>query len=216
LRVMEALTRRAKEAETRRLPIIPVILLMPETIDDDTKNNLLSIGCYDIIINLPTTTRDLFAAVLDLLYRRSLVENAYNDLRTQQRNIKYPHLQVFEDEKLSAHAVESDEDESDGSASSEGDDNEAAIENTAIFDCEVDDKAYPQDIHPRRIAELRATYMKTIKRKTGSVDMKGSAGNLGKNSELKERQLLDRHIMKSILVDTLELRDGGSESDDDM
>lgn len=252
IRVLECLNKRAKAAETRRLPCIPVILLMPENIDEDMKSNLQHVGGYDVILPLPITPRELFNSLMDLLYRRKIVESAYNDLRKEQRNIKYPHLQIFEDEKLPLHHVTVDEEDEE----EEDDDDRHGIHTTNSnelsehLDEEFDDYSsydfddqmnpsqyfdttdfstsddYSIELHPSSIIELRNYYTRLKKKRNTSNNNAPSSiiaqnplyNNNNNNRPLdpKEKQQLDRFIVKSILKDNnMDLKDN-SDSDEDM
>lgn len=249
-RVLECLNKRAKAAETRRLPCVPVILLMPDTVDEDMKANIKSVGGYDLILPSPISPRDLFNSLTDLLYRRTIVESAYNDLRKEQRNLKYPHLQIFEDEKLPLHHLTVDEEDEE---EDDEDDEGNRINPNAIPPCASNDtpsesrfgdefedyslddqmnpsslfyegdlsspEDYSAELHPPAIVELRNYYSRLKKKRAtnNSNALTNPSNTLLFNRVLdpKERQQLDRYIVKTILKESnLDMRDG-SDSDEE-
>jgi hypothetical protein len=263
VRVLECLNKRSKAAETRRLPCVPVILLMPDSVDEDMKTNLHNVGGYDLILPSPITPRELFNSLTDLLYRRTIVESAYNDLRKEQRNLKYPHLQIFEDEKLPLHhlTVDEDDEEEEEEEGGEGE-NRPMIHPANSTDSpsehfgdeyedyssyDLDDHLNPNslffdggdistmedqslELHPPFIIELRNHYSRLKKKRitssnnntaSNSVSMSTSLPNgaisngPNRNLDPKERQQLDRFIVKSISKENnMDLKDG-SDSDED-
>jgi hypothetical protein len=256
VRVLECLNKRAKAAETRRLPCVPVILLMPDTIDDDMKANIKNVGGYDLILPSPISPRDLFNSLTDLLYRRTIVESAYNDLRKEQRNLKYPHLQIFEDEKVPLHhlTVDEEDEEEEDDEDEEGDgSNPNAIRACSSNDTpseprfgdefedysgyDLDDQMNPNslfyeggdistpedysaELHPPSIVELRNYYSRLKKKRvtnTSNSTLTNPSNTVSFNRILdpKERQQLDRYIVKTILKENnLDMRDG-SDSDEE-
>jgi hypothetical protein len=258
VRVLECLNKRSKAAETRRLPCVPVILLMPETIDDDMKANIQQVGGYDVILPSPISPRDLFNSLTDLLYRRTIVESAYNDLRKEQRNLKYPHLQIFEDEKIPLHHLtvdEEDEEEEDDVDDEGNGSNPNAIrpcnsndspseqrfgeefEDYSGYDLddqmnpnslfyEGGDMSTPEDysaeLHPPSIVELRNYYSRLKKKRvtntSSSISQFTNPANMVSFNRVldpKERQQLDRYIVRTILKENnVDMRDG-SDSDEE-
>lgn len=221
-RLLELLNRRKSSDETRRLPCIPVIILMPVNVDEDIKTNVLNTGGYDVLLQQPVNPKQLFASVLHLLYRRTLVEGAYSGLRKQHISTKYPHLQIFASEKTAQKTTpgdgeddeeeDDDEDEEEDEEDEEEDDAIAITDNrrSTTFDVEVDDNMSTTELHPAAINELRATYSKTVKRRNFTMKSSMLAGA----RDPKANQHLDKHIVKSILKGTAAKDD--SDSDDEQ
>ena len=213
-RLLELLIKRKEDDQTRRLPCIPVIILMPAHIDEDIKQHVLDTGGFDVILQQPVTAKVLFATVVQLLHQRNVVESTYSGLRKQHISTKYPHLQIFTDEKNAQRAGSGDEDDDD-SVDTESVDGGGR---GALMDVEVDENYTTADLHPASINELRNHYSKTLKRRTYTSRSLMLAG--ARPVDLKILHSLDKHIIKSILTEHtvgthINLRDD-TDSDDEV
>eukprot|EP00602_Paraphysomonas_sp_CaronLab_P011042 CAMPEP_0185022256 /NCGR_PEP_ID=MMETSP1103-20130426/4974_1 /TAXON_ID=36769 /ORGANISM="Paraphysomonas bandaiensis, Strain Caron Lab Isolate" /LENGTH=1344 /DNA_ID=CAMNT_0027554245 /DNA_START=188 /DNA_END=4219 /DNA_ORIENTATION=- len=219
LKLLEVLNKRAKSEETRRLPSIPVVILVPEHTDEDIKNHLLSMGGYDVLLTNPVTPHEFFSAVVDLLHRRAAVETAYDTLRKKHKNIKYPHLNIFEDERAPQHRRLQESDDDDEEEDDDEDDSinpEDSLGRTSgVYDVDPIDCSTGAELHPESIVELRALHMKNL-RKRNYTTSRYQHSWASKHNDIKERQTLDKMIIKSILKDSESghhARDSDSEED---
>jgi hypothetical protein len=198
-RLLETLNRRKRNEETRREQCIPVIILMPVNVDEDIKNNVLSTGGYDVILQQPVTAKEIFATVLHLLHRRDVVEGAYSGLRKQHISTKYPHLQIFADEKLTQKAPSGEELEEEDEEEEEESFEDHTLSTT--IDVEVDESNQSTaELHPIAINELRNVYSKTVKKRTYTIKSSMLSGGSSRIMDPKALQHVDKHIMKSLLV----------------
>lgn len=213
VRLLETLNKRKRNDETRRDQCIPVIILMPVSVDEDIKNHVLATGGYDVILQQPVTSKEVFSTVLYLLHRRYVVEGAYRGLRKQHISTKYPHLQIFADERLTQKAPSEDELEDD-------EDEEESMEDNTLsttIDVEVDESNQSTvDLHPVSINELRNVYSRSAKKRTYTLKSSMLGGSV-RVMDAKAYQHIDKHIVKSLIAKSeLEGVKDDSESEDEQ
>ena len=77
--------------------------------DQEARDLLKDTGFASAMINCPYSIGQVFDCILEVLYRRSIIQSAYNDLRKQKQHSKYPYNPLFEnpDEMLQSDIQES-------------------------------------------------------------------------------------------------------------
>lgn len=84
--------------DTKHLAQIPILLLMPNPIDEELKQMIDSTPIDNIRVNSACDASQLLRPILELLHRKCMVESVYADLRIRLKNAKYPYLSIFDDE----------------------------------------------------------------------------------------------------------------------
>ena len=101
LKILDFLSKRAVNRETSALPLIASVVLVPETADDDVLRAIDGAGGANALVRLPASSAQILNTMLDVLYRRRLVENMYTDLKVINQESRYPFLPIFVQEKPS-------------------------------------------------------------------------------------------------------------------
>ena len=94
---MEALQKRASNPKTGRLPMISVVIFLAENIDQEIRDNLQQMEFVGASISTPASVSQTFDSILEVLYRRQIIQSEYNYLMKQKHSVKYPHINIFDD-----------------------------------------------------------------------------------------------------------------------
>lgn len=186
LRLLEILKRRASSELTSHMRTLPLVLLVPPSLDDDIRQNITSSNLVDAVVPWPSTDPSkAFYVILDVLHRRYEVEDIYNDIRKQRKNIKYPYIPVFDDETIHNTASTSRvRDDALRHMISE------AVEEDA-FDTELDDWIEDNSLLPSFVVAMRERIQILRQKRTGRIT-KGILDG-------RERAAIDREIMKELM-----------------
>lgn len=95
LRLIEYVNKRHIQPETQKHPIISLILLMPELVDQEIVDSVATLGGANAVFSPPFSTKTIFNSCLETLYHRKLVDGTFKDLRQNISVTKYPFIPVF-------------------------------------------------------------------------------------------------------------------------
>jgi hypothetical protein len=96
-KLIDYLNKRPLMAETSNCPLIPVIVLVTdETKINDTKEQLMSVGGVNKIVQLNAPSKEILMAIMDVVYNRKRVEDTFRSIKKVRLiSSKYPYLPVF-------------------------------------------------------------------------------------------------------------------------
>ena len=96
LRLLESINKRFVNADTKHLPIISTILLLPKD-DPDYLQSVQSVGGANSVLDGSKPVGLIFEEVIEKMYRQKSIEIAYNQLKGGQRR-SYPYVPLFQTE----------------------------------------------------------------------------------------------------------------------
>lgn len=99
IKILDFLHKRITNKETSSFPLIASVVLLPVNPDPEITNNIEAAGGASAIVQLPATSAEIFTAMLNVLYRRRVVETVYTDLKVINQEQRYPFLPIFIEEK---------------------------------------------------------------------------------------------------------------------
>ena len=107
IKILDFLHKRITNKETSSFPLIASVVLLPVNPDPEITNNIEAAGGANAIVQLPATSAEIFTVMLNVLYRRRVVETVYTDLKVINQEQRYPFLPIFIEEKptLDRHAL---------------------------------------------------------------------------------------------------------------
>lgn len=95
-KILDYLNKRFEDPRTCAFALISsVVLLPPHTDVTEILKSVESVGGANAVINLPSSSADILSTILDVLYRRKLVETTFKDLKEIDRTERYPFLPIF-------------------------------------------------------------------------------------------------------------------------
>jgi CRP-like cAMP-binding protein/tetratricopeptide (TPR) repeat protein len=112
--LMEFIKARESAPETKHLPTILIIMLMPPgapTKEADRLRNSGMVANMEVLHTASTSSRGIFANVLDLVRKHHDLEGTYKELHRAQHNSKYPFLPIFVTNKKIAENEGIDDDD---------------------------------------------------------------------------------------------------------
>jgi hypothetical protein len=179
--------------ETCHLPIIPVILLMPSSLDEDVKQIIDNIGIDAHRISNQCNASELMKLILELLHRKTMIETVYTDLRIRLKNAKYPYINIFEEadddfmneesyenvpktvkKEVINHVEESNSDDDD------------------LLDADMDEWPDGSEVLPPFVTKLREVHGKTALKKKVDKAIPGST------LDPKARAIIDQHVLNVV------------------
>lgn len=199
-RILDYIQKRAINDETKRSPIMSVVVLVAEAIEKDTQNSLVSSLGANAVINIPCPTQNIFIPAIELIHKRIEVEAAYKDLKQNLQSIKYPFLPIF-----TAPRENDDSDEENGGRK---DDSSAGMFSTSVIDtvdAVVDDWLECASLLPEDMEDLR----RQVKEKRPPPPSQFETKEDQLSFEVRERVLWDRLIIQ-ILTQNQQGGGGGS------
>ena len=109
MRVLDYLNKRVAAPKTSAFPLISSVVLIPPNADSDVLQNIDAVGGTNAVIQLPSSSSDILSAILDVLYRRRLVESTFRDLKEIDQTERYPYLSIFAQTANQPASVDGDE-----------------------------------------------------------------------------------------------------------
>lgn len=143
-RLIEYVNQRVTKPETRHLPVIPMIVLLPSNLSsmsdayESAINAIESAGGANVTLMLPQTTRNVFTSILDVLGHRRCVDVVFKEMK--KKAVKYPFYAIFTEsrEEMEKQTKES-------------------FQTAEYDDCVFDDWTNCHSHLPREIEEIRET-----------------------------------------------------------
>ena len=99
IKILDFLSKRAIVPETSSFPLIAAVVLLPPNVEAEVLQNIETAGGASAMIQLPSSSANIFSSMIDVLYRRRVVETMYNDLKVINQESRYPFLPTFIDAK---------------------------------------------------------------------------------------------------------------------
>ena len=99
IKILDFLSKRSLVPETSTFPLIAAVVLLPPNVEAEVMQNIEAAGGASALIQLPSSSADIFSSMIDVLYRRRVVETMYNDLKVINQESRYPFLPTFIDAK---------------------------------------------------------------------------------------------------------------------
>lgn len=93
LKLLEYINKRPMMEETIKHPLIPTIVLLNESAELGTRENIEAVGGSNAIFQLPVRTSLIMSEIIDILHRRRQLDSTFKDLK--QNRVQYPFLGVF-------------------------------------------------------------------------------------------------------------------------
>ena len=220
VKILDFLSKRAVNKDTSSFPLIASVVLVPDTADDDVLRAIDGAGGANALVRLPASSAEILNTILDVLYRRRLVENMYTDLKVINQESRYPFSPVFIQEKpsLDRQATLKMKDStsanrlaaSASSGSLDGDDNGMNY----IVSKNNDDWTECSTILPTYVKKFRT------KEKKGKVPGSSTAAALRTSikmtpSELLERAVTERFSVDAAIYNKLKAAAASADGDDD-
>lgn len=193
-KIVELIKKRTSNEETAMLPLIPIILLMPDFIEEDIKNNIKNVGGVEAILPMNSPASLVFKTLLEVLHRRTMVEGVYLELRKRLKNAKYPYVPLFEDD------ADGGDEEEDLKMKSHDDiqlkeDNEDEEEKFTEEELDNNNWAEETDVLPPFVRELRENFGKQLNKKRLLVSTKT------KGLDPKNRAYIDIQLLNALKSD---------------
>ena len=95
MKILDYLNKRVAAPKTSSFPLISSVVLIAQNSDPDVLQTIEGAGGANAVIHLPKSTSDILSSVLDVLYRRKLVETTFRDLKVIDQTERYPYLSIF-------------------------------------------------------------------------------------------------------------------------
>ena len=95
MKILDYLNKRVADPKTSAFPLISSVVLVPSNADSDILQIIEGVGGTNAVIRLPSSSSDILKNILDVLYRRKLVENTFRDLKVIDQTERYPYLSIF-------------------------------------------------------------------------------------------------------------------------
>jgi hypothetical protein len=118
VKVLEYIHKRSKSIKFSSYPMISTLVLYSHHEDFDFKKNaallggiaymLLYLSCsanssqpvcvgYNIkFVDMPSTPKEIFKVVTSILFRRSMIDRSYREIKETQQSSAYPYLPIFD------------------------------------------------------------------------------------------------------------------------
>ena len=95
MKILDYLNKRVADPKTSAFPLISSVVFVPSNADNDILQIIEGVGGTNAVIRLPSSSSDILKNILDVLYRRKLVENTFRDLKVIDQTERYPYLSIF-------------------------------------------------------------------------------------------------------------------------
>ena len=95
MKILDYLNKRVADPRTSAFPLISSVVLVPPNADYDVLQLIEAVGGTNAVIHLPSSSSDILQNILDVLYRRKLVETTFRDLKIIDQRERYPYLSIF-------------------------------------------------------------------------------------------------------------------------
>lgn len=210
LKLLDYVNRKSSDFVGKKLPVVPIILLMPEGgCDNETMESIMAAGGANAILFAPHNTRDIFAQIMEIHHHRRQVDVTFKDLRQNLQAVKYPFLPVFTistEEIEVANEVKSLQD-SIGSSFMEMD-----------REANLDDWTDCDSMLPNEIMQLRATERRKEAGDEGEEELRNETKEDQLHHETALRQRVDKMLIKVLAKGPSgasgKVRDDGMNRDD--
>ena len=211
IKILDYLSKRALVPETSSFPLIAAVVLLPPNVETEMMQNIETAGGASALIQLPSSSADIFSSLIDVLYRRRVVETMYNDLKVINQESRYPFLPTFIDAKPTvdhnslSNVKRGDTDVNQGDRGHDGEDNNDENNMNYIVTKNNDDWTECSSMLPKYVKSFRSRERRkkgmpdTLKSIKGHVKM--TAGEK-LETEYSQRVALDSTILSKLKAAT--------------